>query len=171
MKVIDLLNKIANGEESRLTYHKFSQDDYCTVDDFFSRYIVDEENLNLEIIEDTPKEDKKIAKLDVVLLGQCDNWLQPTIDTDKKIRAELNPYIIDVIKENTLVMQRKINEIIDKINGEHTSKKIEQIGKSYNIREYSLKDGKYTYDMEKLIEMVQDIYDKQYEIIKVINGE
>ena len=75
-------------------------------------------NDEVDIIEDTPKEDKKIEKLDVVLLGQCDNWLQPIIDTDEKIRAELNPYIIEVIKENTLVMQRKINEIIDKINGE-----------------------------------------------------
>ena len=58
MKVIELLNKIANGEIDEETRYKFSPFDYCTVKDFFNRYIVDEENLNLEIIE----EDNKIKK-------------------------------------------------------------------------------------------------------------
>ena len=52
MKIIDLLNKIANGEIDRNNKYQFSRDDYCTINDFFARYIVDEENLNLEIIEE-----------------------------------------------------------------------------------------------------------------------
>ena len=51
MKVIDLLNKIANGEIDEETRYKFSPFDYCTIKEFFDRYVVDEENLNLEIIE------------------------------------------------------------------------------------------------------------------------
>jgi len=54
---------------------------------------------------------------------------------------------------------------------EDTSKKIEQIGKSYNIRKYSPEDDAYNYDLDKLIDMVQDIYNKQSEIIDIINGE
>lgn len=60
------------------------------------------------------EEEKKMPeKLDMVLLGQCDNWLQPTIETDEKIRAELNPYVIDIIRENTLEIQHKFNELLD----------------------------------------------------------
>ncbi len=50
-------------------------------------------------------------------------------------------------------------------------KKIEKINKSYNIRildldkPHKIKD----YDMEQLIEMVQDIYEKQGEIIDKLN--
>ena len=128
IKVIDLVVKIANGEiPKKIRYN----DLFMTYDEKRHNYydsfgaeidwkytIMQYLNDKVEIIEDIPEEDKKIEKLDVVLLGQYDNWLQPTIDTDEKIRAELNPYIIDVIRENTLVIQRKINEIIDKINGE-----------------------------------------------------
>lgn len=52
MKVIELLNKIANGEIDKNNEYQFSRDDYCTINDFFARYIVDEENLNLEILEE-----------------------------------------------------------------------------------------------------------------------
>jgi len=136
IRIVDLLVKIANGEEvpkqiiykGRVREFDYEDKDYTCIGD--TDYYLFHDTLaegtgdkmvtvlndEVEIIEDTPKEDKKIEKLDVVLLGQCDNWLQPTIDTDEKIRAELNPYIIDVIRENTLVMQRKINELIDKIN-------------------------------------------------------
>lgn len=132
MKLIDLYNKIAEGEEPPKKiifknelyilkkWENIEETDYCceSTGDLLGDIYLTSLNEEVQIIEDTPKEDKKIEKLDVVLLGQCDNWLQPTIDTDEKIRAELNPYIIDVIKENTLVMQRKINEIIDKVNNE-----------------------------------------------------
>ena len=65
-----------------------------------------------EIIE----EPKKIEKLDVALLGQCDNWLRCPTNKVTKQDVELNPYIIDNIRENTLYFQRKINELIDVIN-------------------------------------------------------
>ena len=89
MKVIDLLNKIANGEEDRLKYHKFSQND-----EFLCRYIIDEENLNLEIIEDTPKEDKKIKKFYF------------SIYQDERLGG----------REVVEPLETKINEIIDNIN-------------------------------------------------------
>lgn len=87
MKIIDLLNKIANGEKEDIfkKYH-FSNSDYCNIDAFFTRYIIDEENLNLEIIEDTPK-DKKINMV------------------ERKARNLTNQYIKD-----------KLNEIIKKVN-------------------------------------------------------
>ena len=66
----------------------------------------------VEIIE----EPKKIEKLDVALLGQCDNWLICPTNKVTKQDVELNPYIIDNIRENTLYFQRKINELIDEIN-------------------------------------------------------
>ena len=67
---------------------------------------------DVEIIE----EPKKIEKLDVALLGQCDNWLRCPTNKVTKQDVELNPYIIDNIRENTLYFQRKINELIDEIN-------------------------------------------------------
>ena len=66
----------------------------------------------VEIIEDP----KKIEKLDVALLGQCDNWLRCPTNKVTKQDVELNPYIIDNIRENTLYFQRKINELIDVVN-------------------------------------------------------
>ena len=41
MKVIDLLNKIANGEIHYSRKFRFSHKDYCTATQFFERYIVD----------------------------------------------------------------------------------------------------------------------------------
>ena len=125
MKVIDLLNKIAKGEEvpKKIKYEgqiwlKQPSGDYVDSENS-SRYLFDDymcfmfETLNdeIEIIE----EEKKIEKLDVALLGQCDNWLQKR-DVNIKSDFELNPYIIDNIRENTLYFQRKINELIDEIN-------------------------------------------------------
>lgn len=70
-------------------------------------------NRKIEILE----EDKPIIeKLDVALLSQSDNWLWcPSKDEFSK-DIELNSYIIQNIRENTLYFQRKINEIIDYIN-------------------------------------------------------
>ena len=109
MKVIDLLNKIANGEEDRLNNYQFSQNDYCTIDEFFNRYILDEENLNLEIIEDTPK-DKKIKKLKLTNGGLTLHKIVDEIENDYPV-CEVERSIIF-----------KINEIIDKINGEENGK-------------------------------------------------
>ena len=73
MTIIDLLNKKANGEE---TPKKFKYDDLIFEENKYGFYIDNKEsnlidsiyydysNLNdeIEIIEDTPKEDKKIEK-------------------------------------------------------------------------------------------------------------
>ena len=106
MKIIDLLNKIANGEDvpKRIRYcsvnYKYDVYDYFNEDkdddgdgdarlsywiDFDKKALNDE----VKIIGDTPKEDKKINRI------------------ERKARNLTNQYIKD-----------KLNEIIDKINGE-----------------------------------------------------
>lgn len=51
-------------------------------------------------------------------------------------------------------------------------KEIEQINKNYKIRIFdSDKPHKTDYDMEKLIEMLQDIFSKQREIIDYLNSK
>lgn len=116
MKVIDLLNKLANGEvPKKIKYdndiYEYNKDyqDYGYFNTGIDRYItlIENElnsvfNLNeeVEIIEDTPKEDKKIEKLKILQFSDL-------IDMSKE-------EIIDVIKEQRF----KINKIIDKINGE-----------------------------------------------------
>ncbi len=97
MKIIDLLNKIANGEIDRNNRYQFSRDDYCTINDFFARYIVDEENLNLEIIE----EDKKIEKLDVIAYDKC---IHEVTHKEKELALE--------IRKTQIVL----NELIDEVN-------------------------------------------------------
>lgn len=125
MKVIDLLNKKANGEEmpKKIKYngdiYEFKRNDYERTTPDFNVYtlLYDMEyiiklNDEVEIIE----ENKEIEKLEVALLGQCDNWLvNPTTKTTKQ-DIELNPYIIENIRTNTLYFQRKINELIDEVN-------------------------------------------------------
>ena len=104
MKVIELLNKIANGEIHYSRKFRFSHKDYCTATQFFERYIVDKENLNLEIkeLEDTPKEDKKIEKLKLI-----NDYVSIDFTKDK---ISYCAGFEDVVN--------KINEIIDKINGD-----------------------------------------------------
>jgi hypothetical protein len=126
IKVIDLLNKIANDEEVpkkikiKNVIYEYRGYMYCTekanyqdIEDYlFGKWNFNILNDYAEIIE----EPKKIEKLDVALLGQCDNWLRCPTNKVTKQDVELNPYIIDNIRENTLYFQRKINELIDEIN-------------------------------------------------------
>ncbi len=121
MKVIDLLNKIANGEEvpKRIKYrrgiYKWNGQYYMSTihnadmenlsfDEYFC--ITGILNDEVEIIEDMPKEDKKIEKFKVIKDNEDCNVL---LDYDNK------KYIISVVDA---IMLDKINEIIDKINGE-----------------------------------------------------
>lgn len=123
MKVIDLLIKIAKGEikdktifrknwgdmyrdfyydgseENQLQCLKNCSDDYPIYDDI-------KLNDEIEIIEDTPKEDKKIEKFKVIKDNEGGNVL---LNYDNK------NYIISVVDA---IMLDKINEIINKINGE-----------------------------------------------------
>ena len=116
MKVIDLLNKIANGEEvpERIKYinsiweYDEKTKDYFH-DDLWLIYSMNSIGLTkreVEIIEDTPKEDKKIEKLDL-------DDLNILLDKD------YNDYMIrHIVHKALVVIKSKINEIIDKINGE-----------------------------------------------------
>ena len=123
IKVIDLLIKYANERvtKNKVRYNKATGD--WNEDDFLYDVYIEFGNRNNEgIIEflndkvEIIEEPKKIEKLDVALLGQCDNWLRCPTNKVTKQDAELNPYIIDNIRENTLYFQRKINELIDEIN-------------------------------------------------------
>lgn len=116
MKVIDLYNKIANDpilllpkkikfEDKQYEYHLISGK-YCRVDnpyetfedDWYISKILNEE---IEIIEAIDKkEDKKIEKVKMVV---CDSDL-----------IDRNHFVVEYLGE----LKHKINEIIDKINGE-----------------------------------------------------
>ena len=61
-------------------------------------------------------EDKDIKLLDVALLSQSDNWLWCPSKDDFEKDIELNAYIIENIRENTLNFQRKLNEVIKEVN-------------------------------------------------------
>lgn len=95
MKVIDLLNKIANGEVNENTLVEFDNGykDYCTVRIFFDRYIMDRENLNCEV--EIIEEDKKIEHLKYNHLTEED--------------------VFGTLPIPNMVVD-KINEIIDKLN-------------------------------------------------------
>ena len=105
MKVIDLLNKIANYEEIPLKikveghiYRKSNGQYWC---DETEMYLINncasiyELNKEVEIIEDTPKEDKKIEYL--------------------KLYAPYPECTDDRFED----VENKINEIIDRLNGEN----------------------------------------------------
>lgn len=66
----------------------------------------------IEILEVEDKEYEDIEEIDVALLGQCDNWLRCPTNEVTKQDIELNPYIIDNVRENTLKFQCKINTLI-----------------------------------------------------------
>ena len=110
MKVIDLLNKIANGEEvpKKVKYegdiYEYDGIDYQNDDDYEVASLMGdvilcgkkELNDEVEIIEDTPKEDKKIEKL-------IDELTYIKLVDDKTFRKNV---------------VNKINELVDKVNGE-----------------------------------------------------
>jgi hypothetical protein len=113
MKVIDLLNKIANGEEvpekikyDSKTYHYGYYYQWYLTDNLCEELFIDKNHLNdeIEIIEDTPKEEKKIPeKLTDIL--RVDDLIPPVDENMYKIWTQ------------TIKNQNKINEIIDRLNG------------------------------------------------------
>lgn len=127
MTVIQLLNKIANGEEvPKIIKYKnviwYFNKKYKTyfmnnteIELFYIEKITERLNDEIEIIEE-PQEHKIPEKLDIVLLDQSDNWTRKynkNLKDFESAHIELNPYVIDVIRQNTLEFQSKINEIID----------------------------------------------------------
>lgn len=121
MKVIDLLNKIANGEEVPRKF-KYENKTYIYDDDLREHFddrefycfnytfdLTDYEVLNdeIELIEDAPKEDKKIEKLDL------SDWWEITSKEDCKPEG-----LERIFNKNAVSFSSKINEIIDRLNGE-----------------------------------------------------
>lgn len=116
MKVIELLNKIANGEEvpekikyinSIWKYDKETKDYFH--DDLWLIYTMNSIGLTereVEMIEEDKKEDNKIEKLDT--------WfgIKP-VNGDSPTTFKENAKYID---HNTEMFFEKINEIIDKVN-------------------------------------------------------
>lgn len=119
MKIIDLLNKIANGEEvpKKIIFKNElyilkkwenieETDYYCeSIGNLLGDIYLTSLNEEVEIIEDTPKEDKKIEKL------------------KQKRKCVKEPSDLSGIGEvihyyDNNELGDKINEIIDKINGE-----------------------------------------------------
>lgn len=105
IKIIDLFIKIANGEDTPkkidfngdIYSHNGNDDNsyyYCKENNKLleDAFIFEELNDEVEIIEDTPKEDKKIEKIDISNFPKRNNSLKKTA--------------------------LKVNEIIDKVNGE-----------------------------------------------------
>lgn len=118
MKVIDLLNKIANGEipekikflgkiwiyDDGVNDYSYFILDHC--EHFLNNISFAYMNEEVEIIEDTPKENKKIEKFKVIKDNSGDS-LYLIYDDMKLELTLLQAIILD-----------KINEIIDKVNGE-----------------------------------------------------
>jgi hypothetical protein len=116
MKVIDLLVKIANEDEipEKIKYENYiywydkNWKDYKNAQVEFRSYLINSRyhntdflNDEVEIIEDTPKEDKKIEYFD-----------------DYKINARCFDELVKSINLYIELNTNKLNEIIDKINGE-----------------------------------------------------
>ena len=115
MKVIDLLNKIANGEyptiKDGINKYEYDKDenDYITgmgynYEHYFSNInILDYLNDEVEIIE----EDKKIYKLD---------WVEGNTFSKIQENSYLSRKEIQLLDSNFKELGNKINEIIDKLN-------------------------------------------------------
>ena len=110
MKIIDLLNKIANGEMPKtIVYDEryFTYDDkrqnYFAYDDSeidWKYTIMEYINDEIEIIEDTPKEEKKIPEK----LEYYDDSIAWVIDNVGQL-SDVDKVIID-----------KLNDVIDYLN-------------------------------------------------------
>ena len=126
IKIIDILCYISIGDFDKvpkiikykdiiLTYDEEEQDylKYWGEGLFqrlFDKFLIsDFINEEVEILEDKFED---IEEMDVALLGQCDNWLRCPTNEVTKQDIELNPYIINNIRENTLEFQHRINDLI-----------------------------------------------------------
>lgn len=102
MKIIDVLNDIAKGEIDE-DYEIGYNNECCTIKEFLNRYIVDEENLNLN----------------VELFGKgidC-NYI-PLIPDDELIilKQEKAIDMQKAIDFNFKVLQEKINQVVEELN-------------------------------------------------------
>ena len=101
IKVIDLLNKIANGEideDIKIEFQYGYNYEYCTIREFFDRYILDKENLNQEItLEDAPKEETKIPEKIKVVKDNSNDIVSIIYDDAKYDITILQAILIDNI--------------------------------------------------------------------------
>jgi hypothetical protein len=104
MKVIDLLNKIANGEtkEEIMFQYNNGYEEYANINTLFDRFTINKENLNTEI--EIIEEDKKIEKIDMFDYFTGYDFDNTSIDLRKHL--EINFQILNI----------KINEIIEHLN-------------------------------------------------------
>lgn len=120
MKVIDLLNRIANGLDVPKKI-KYSDKIYELNDEQNAYYMNVEED-----------------------------------DEENYGRNFWSGYNFNILNEQV--------EIIEE------NKKIEHIGKSYNIRKFDDNFNVNGYDFEEMIKFIQDIYNKVEDIVDKING-
>lgn len=112
IKIIDLLNKIANGEEPKIKYdnhilkYNKNEEKFIDKDGLNSLYEIDFSELNdeVEIIEE-PK-DNSIERLDIEENAMTRN--------ERYIRKEDNKFVNLSVADYELA--KKINELIDEIN-------------------------------------------------------
>lgn len=107
IKIIDLLNKIAN-EEVRHDIKINTRNYYCSIEEYLKKFGINEDTLNVEVIgfDDIIEEDKKIEKIIPTSLKGIDNLDE----------------IIEVAHIDTISAIDKINEIIDYINKNEENK-------------------------------------------------
>lgn len=101
MKVIDLLNKIANGEtkEEIMFQYNNGYEEYANINTLFDRFTINKENLNTEI--EIIEENKKIEKIDMFDYFTGYDFDNTSIDLRKHLEV------------NFQILNDKINEIID----------------------------------------------------------
>ena len=151
MKVIDLLNKIANGEEipEKIIYRGYSYK-YCksvcdygdieTNGDFFLSDRLDsffKLNDEVETIEDTPKIDDAVLR--------------------RYFTDEENKRLNEQIKDNSIEHKDNINDYYKE------EKKIEKLG-AFNIK-------KFYDDYPETARFILEMFNKQEELIDKVNGD
>lgn len=122
IKIINLLLKISNGEEvpKKIKYdehiykyvnraeelYNYKRNDGKYLEDVWM--LTNILNDEVEIIEDTPKEDKKIRKLN------C----KYTSDVSKLKVANKVDEIIELLNNSVLLSEKEVGKFLDKVNGE-----------------------------------------------------
>ncbi len=115
IKVIDLGDRVIFTDTIIGTYHQESYNNRISyyVSTTNGIYSITKDNYNkineylLSFNEELPKEDKKIEKLDL------SDWVEITSSEDCKPEM-----LATLFNKNAIAFSSKINEIIDKVNGE-----------------------------------------------------
>ena len=111
IRVIELLNKIANGEikEGIMFQYNNGYEEYANVNTLFDRFTINKENLNTEIV--ITEEDKNIEKIQKIQQRTDTGLFGSMVNDEIKVAETINKqanYLSDIVST--------INEIIDKLN-------------------------------------------------------